>query len=391
MQSTPLSSMLDGERLAIGHAIWGWGYCDECKLKPEINCSSLICAAYIHKKLPFFFRYYRNLVTAYDRGRPVGVIAALTTHDDLSNLIQLMREAPELAKNELMRIAFPERPDRTNVSIPEQEKALNLAANIITMTSCVPSHQSILLLEQGRLQLPWQSNLSLGAFFTTVFPMPDTENPYSGAIDASIKHALSAKKLKRIARIQLVPTDDLSSHLKFDKRDGIVHVFHHCGFLKENLRVTRDRGSQLSVADYLKLGCIPRQLALETLDTIQRILFPLADAESKTLISSLISTSYWDPECEKIPSTLYLGPEEVDVRYHYFGNRLLELYEEVSDPGPQTTMGKWLDRKKSSRHVMMATLTGVVIAIILGILTLGVSGYQAWLGYQQWQHPKEGN
>jgi hypothetical protein len=36
---------------------------------------------------------------------------------------------------------------------------------------------------------------------------------------------------------------------------------------------------------------------------------------------------------------------------------------------------------------MMATLVGVLIAIILGIAGLAVSSYQAWLGYQQWQHP----
>jgi len=36
---------------------------------------------------------------------------------------------------------------------------------------------------------------------------------------------------------------------------------------------------------------------------------------------------------------------------------------------------------------MMATVIGVIIAILLGLASLGVGGYQAWVGYQQWQHP----
>ena len=36
---------------------------------------------------------------------------------------------------------------------------------------------------------------------------------------------------------------------------------------------------------------------------------------------------------------------------------------------------------------MMATLVGVVFALILGTASLAVGGYQAWIGYQRWQHP----
>lgn len=36
---------------------------------------------------------------------------------------------------------------------------------------------------------------------------------------------------------------------------------------------------------------------------------------------------------------------------------------------------------------MMATLAGVLIAVLLGILSVAVSIVQAWVGWQQWQHP----
>lgn len=41
----------------------------------------------------------------------------------------------------------------------------------------------------------------------------------------------------------------------------------------------------------------------------------------------------------------------------------------------------------SKRYVMMATLAGVMIAVVLGLLGLAVSVFQAWVGYQQWKYP----
>jgi len=50
-------------------------------------------------------------------------------------------------------------------------------------------------------------------------------------------------------------------------------------------------------------------------------------------------------------------------------------------------MEKWFERKSGARYVMMATIAGVFLAIFLGMASLAVGGYQAWIGYQQWQHP----
>jgi hypothetical protein len=36
---------------------------------------------------------------------------------------------------------------------------------------------------------------------------------------------------------------------------------------------------------------------------------------------------------------------------------------------------------------MLATLAGVIIAVVLGIASLAVNAYQAWLQYQSWKHP----
>jgi hypothetical protein len=36
----------------------------------------------------------------------------------------------------------------------------------------------------------------------------------------------------------------------------------------------------------------------------------------------------------------------------------------------------------------MTTMIGVFIAVLIGLLSLAVSCFQAWVGYQQWKHPQ---
>jgi hypothetical protein len=129
-----------------------------------------------------------------------------------------------------------------------------------------------------------------------------------------------------------------------------------------------------------------RQFALEILDSLQKILFPVTDKKSFAILDSLTTTQDFDPDCLRFESASLRTDDEKDISYQYFGPRLAALYEELENPTPRGFEG-WFQRKSGARYVMMATLVGVVIAIILGVASLAVSGYQAWLGYQQWQHP----
>ena len=120
---------------------------------------------------------------------------------------------------------------------------------------------------------------------------------------------------------------------------------------------------------------------------MQKILFPLTDAKSRSILVSLTSTASFDPDALRFESSSIRTHEEKDISYFYFGSRLMDLYEELENPKPRGWIEKWLERKSGARYVMMATLLGVVIAILLGVAALALGGYQAWLGYQQWQHP----
>ena len=79
--------------------------------------------------------------------------------------------------------------------------------------------------------------------------------------------------------------------------------------------------------------------------------------------------------------------DEKDISYLYFGSRFADLADELENPKPQSWLEKWFERKSGARYVMMATLIGAGIAVILGMASLALGGYQAWVAYQQWKHP----
>jgi hypothetical protein len=127
-------------------------------------------------------------------------------------------------------------------------------------------------------------------------------------------------------------------------------------------------------------------LALETLVTLKEILFPL-NPESQSLLRTLVLKKSFDPDCLRVDSRSYRRTDESSVQFRYWGGRLDDLYEQMEHPTPRGILERWMERRSGARYVMMATLGGVVIAVILGALSLAVGIFQAWVAYQQWKHP----
>ncbi|RYP11145.1 hypothetical protein DL764_000216 [Monosporascus ibericus] len=94
------------------------------------------------------------------------------------------------------------------------------------------------------------------------------------------------------------------------------------------------------------------------------IIFPF-DSDSELILRSLVSKESFDPDCIHYDFAAY---GEDSICYSYFGSRLMELYEEVENPTPRGFVEKWLERKSGARYAMMATLVGVLMAVILGML-----------------------
>lgn len=63
------------------------------------------------------------------------------------------------------------------------------------------------------------------------------------------------------------------------------------------------------------------------------------------------------------------------------------LYDEIENPKARGMFETWLEKNSKARHAMFAALVGVLIAIILGILTLIVAVVQTYIAWQAWKSP----
>ena len=137
----------------------------------------------------------------------------------------------------------------------DRERAINLAVKVMAMVNCSAQRQSSGLLEHGFSQAPWRSDVTFSQFMVDVFPMTDHPSLNDDGLKDSmnLRAALMAKKLKKRIGLKFQPTDDLRRHLKLDRKNRVVDIYHHTAFLKEHLRLTKDKPPNMSVSESIRL------------------------------------------------------------------------------------------------------------------------------------------
>ncbi|KAH7121745.1 hypothetical protein B0J13DRAFT_648502 [Dactylonectria estremocensis] len=379
----PLANATTKDLANICQALWGWSPCSQWIQGEVCTQASSGCSCSQALRLEPFFDLYRN-ITAYYLPDAIGSShPALRSHDDLRNIVVLLRNNPDEPRAHLTAGYFASREtqESKNPPLSDQNRAFNLAARIITMVQPSAEYQSDGLLELGSQPALWSGDKSLATFINSAFPKREYPSlSHGNDVTSATKINLSsimARRLKKVAKLEMIPTDDLTSHLLLDSKKGTVAIFHYTSILKESLT----DGSKLSEpkpgSEDAKITAnthsnIPPQLAMETLSTIKDILFP-DDQTSQSMLRSLISKAKFDPDIARIvePPLHSCGIYE-PIKYQYWGSRLLDLYDELENPTPRGFFEKWLERKSGARYAMMATLIGLFIAILLGALGLGV-------------------
>ncbi|KAK4188588.1 hypothetical protein QBC35DRAFT_495867 [Podospora australis] len=402
----PLQAVTNEDLASLCEAIWEWTPCQQW-ISGE-SCQTPGCSCQRAIKLQPFFDYYKDVTAHYLPDHVGQSDPALGSHSHLISIISLLKTHPEKSRLELTVRYFEERlkkegNESSGPAQSDRDRALNIGARITVMTP--PSAQGHWdgLLETGTRPLVWHGDRSLHDFVNTAFPKKihpaldiDIETASSAKIDI---HSITAERAKRVARLKLIPTDDLRDHLLLDEKAGTLSIFHYTSVLKEHLLAAerqyhhdqnQPHGQQQRSPPSHKLKqspLLPHQLALETLLTLKEILFP-DDRESQSILRTLVSKKQFDPDLIRIVDTpSYLSAVSAPYQYQYWGSRLMDLHEELENPTPRGFFATWLERKSGARYVMMATLAGVGIAVLLGILGLAVGIFQAWVAWQQWKHP----
>ena len=206
-------------------------------------------------RLTRFFEYYKSLTTSYEPEVGIGEVAALNRHEDLFALIRFLKANPDLTRAQLAEIAYPNVSNQRIASAVEQERAITLAVQTMIMVNCSPWGQSTALLESGSHRTPWRSGIPFSQFVSDIFPtsdFPDLNDDETG-LSHNMRTSLLARKLKEVVGMEFRPTDDLRNHLKLDRRNNVVEIYHHTAFLKEHLRLTKDRPDCVTLSDSLKM------------------------------------------------------------------------------------------------------------------------------------------
>lgn len=180
---------------------------------------------------------------------------------EIRSAIRKLRSHPNTTKKALRAFIREDlgNRDSTNAQI---DKNIAFAVKLMLMVNCFhPGQDAAKALEEGRARAFWMEQNTFTAFIDgTLFHSSSTQadrdnhplghHHHPGYSQAVLK--LRAPNLKKALGVSFVPTNNLVEHLKYDEPRGKVYVFHHAGFLKHQLELTKglplDKGPEESIS-----------------------------------------------------------------------------------------------------------------------------------------------
>lgn len=237
----PLARVTRGDLASISKALWEWLPCSGWIRGETCQSTGGDCPCKRAERVEPFFNFYKNVTSQYIPEVAGNSHAALQSHEHLRDIIVLIQNNPETPRMQLTSEYFSTRKATTGQIPPatDQNRAFNLAVRVLTMVQSRALTQPDGLLETGTLPLIWHDEKSFSEFTSSAFPR--REHPAldpSGDSRRSAKARLAsimAKRLQKVAKLHIVPTDELSNHLYLDEGAGTVAIFHYTSVLKESL------------------------------------------------------------------------------------------------------------------------------------------------------------
>jgi len=220
-----------------------WKVCAGCAVRQR--CIQEDCVWRRRARLEPFFQYYKEITQSYVSDIIPDESQAIRSHQDLADIIRLIKEKPNQHRIGLTEEYFKSR-GGNEPPLSDQHRAFNLAVRVFAMVNCAIETQPGGLLESGVEPSLWRSNKSLADFFSTTFRIRD--HPSLNDIDETfpdIKLEVTAKQLRKVAGLKFKGTDNLHNHLKLDHKNGIVEFYHHTSVLKENLMASKEAVHEL--------------------------------------------------------------------------------------------------------------------------------------------------
>jgi hypothetical protein len=168
----------------------------------------------------------------------------LKSHEDLHGAILKLKSNPDISRTEFYQLAFVQEDGEPPPDPTELFNAAILVVKVLTMVDCsVPYHSSDRL-EKGAFRIHWKDYVAFSEYLQDLFPIEN--HPILSYADSELfvdmKSELRATKLKKRLGITFRATHDVRNHLRFDRKQNVLEIFHHTAFLKEQLRLTKGDG-----------------------------------------------------------------------------------------------------------------------------------------------------
>lgn len=241
---TPLEHTDMGVMLNLGHVLWSWPLCGSCVSRRP--CTDNECSARV-LQVKRYYQFYRALIDTYV-DESFEATRVFTSHEDLFQAIQTLRYDPHMTRLQLAESIT----GLQSSSLDSVSAAICLTVKVLTM---IDSSSSRLFSCSSRPELgcwrtPWMDYVRFSDYIHDMFPKRDRPGFGGPGSDrfSDIKAALRATQLMKNLRVTLRPTHDLRDHLRFDRKNRILDVFHLTTFLKEQLKLTRNTPHKLSAS-----------------------------------------------------------------------------------------------------------------------------------------------
>lgn len=128
---------------------------------------------------------------------------------------------------------------------------------------------------------------------------------------------------------------------------------------------------------------------METLHSIQYLLFQPTDTKSTQILDDLINKKEdgFDPKCIEYKSHNIFQELPEDFKYRYWGERVTELHKKVLSRPPRSKLERWLYQQSNDGNALFIALVALFISIIVGVISIGIGAVQIWIAWMAWKHP----
>jgi hypothetical protein len=129
---------------------------------------------------------------------------------------------------------------------------------------------------------------------------------------------------------------------------------------------------------------------VETLHSLQTVLFPSVDERSRRILQDLIKKGRFDEDCARYEGYKLFHDTPEHFRYLYWGERMAALHDKLTatpQNRPRNRLERWLERHSSERNALIVALFALLITLITGIISVILGAVQVWITYQAWKYP----